>query len=117
MPVFKYEDLVIQAGPAPGLDARVPVNAKQGSESLIMGEITIPPHSEVPSHIHNNTEEAVIILEGTLDVLLGSERESLGPGNGLLAPAGSVHGFVNRHDEPAKILYIFPTHHVDKEEV
>ena len=99
------------------MDARVWVNANQGSESLIVGEITIPPHSRVPRHIHANTEEAVIILEGTLDVLLGRETASLGPGNAVLAPAGSVHGFLNRHDEPAKMLYIFPTHHVDKEEV
>ena len=56
----------------------------------------------------------MVVLEGTLDVLLGKERMTIGPGHTVLAPAGTVHGFVNRYDEPARLLFIFPTHQPDR---
>ena len=79
-----------------------------------LGEVTIKPNTRLPRHIHPNTEEVMIILEGTLDVLVGGERKTCGPGHTVLAPAGTVHGFVNRYEETAKLLYIFPTHQVER---
>jgi len=114
VPVIKYESVGKKAESESGLEVRSLVDAHEGSESLRMGEITIAPHSRIARHVHSNTEEAIVILEGTLDVLLGRQRMSLGPGNAVLAPAGSVHGFLNRQEEPARILFIFPTHHVEK---
>jgi len=68
----------------------------------------------VPRHIHPNTEEAMIILEGTLDVVLGNQRMTVGPGHVVLAPAGMVHGFLNRTQEPARLLFVFPTQQVER---
>jgi len=114
VPIIKNEGLAKTAESAPGLEVRALVDKEQGSESLKMGEITIAPNARLPRHIHANTEEAVIVLEGTLDVILGRERAPLGPGDAVLAPAGTVHGFLNRSEKPAKLLYVFPTHHVEK---
>jgi quercetin dioxygenase-like cupin family protein len=89
-------------------------NAQLGSTSLTIGELCVAPNSRVPRHIHPNTEEAMVILEGSLDVMLGRERMTIGPGHTVLAPAGTVHGFLNPYQEPARLLYIFPTHHVER---
>ena len=114
MPIIKKQELTKREGSSPGLEVSVLVDAEQGSHSLRVGELTIAPNSRVPRHIHTNTEEAMIILEGTLDVVLGSQRTTVGPGQTVLAPVGITHGFVNRSQEPARLLFVFPTHDVDR---
>ena len=114
MPIIKKEDANRREGSAPGLEVCEIVDVEQGTQSLKVGEVTIAPNTRVPRHIHTNTEEAMIVLEGTLDALVGSQRMTIGPGDTVLAPAGSVHGFVNRYDAPARLLFIFPTHNPDR---
>lgn len=114
MPIIKKQGLTTREGSSPGLEVCILVDAGHGSHSLRIGELTIAPNSRVPRHIHPNTEEAMIILEGTLDVVLGDQRMTLGPGHTVLAPAGTTHGFVNRYEEPARMLFVFPTHQVER---
>ena len=113
MPIIKKQELTKREGNSPGLEALILVDNERGSHSLRVGELTIAPNSRVPRHVHTNTEEAMIIVEGTLDVILGDERVTVGPGHTVLAPAGIVHGFLNRYQEPARMLYIFPTNEVE----
>ena len=84
------------------------VDAARGSDSLRLGELTIASKSRVPRHTHTNTEEAMVLLEGTLEALVGSQRMTIGPGDLVLAPAGTVHGFVNVSDTAARLLFCFP---------
>lgn len=114
MPIINKELVTKREESSPGLDSRILVDADQGSQSLKIGELTIAPNTRLPRHIHPNTEEAMIILEGTLDVVLGRDRTTVGPGDTVLAPAGTTHGFVNRYEEPVRLLYVFPTHEVDR---
>src|SRR5262249_62294917 len=88
--------------------------AGEGSKAESGGEETMHTNPRLPRHIHPNTEEAMIILEGTLDVVLGNQRMTVGPGHVVLAPAGTVHGFLNRTQEPARLLFVFPTQHVER---
>ena len=53
--------------------------------------------------------------EGTLAFRLGTMP--IGPGDTVLAPAGSAHGFLNRYEEPARLLFVYPTHQVAQVEV
>ncbi len=114
MPIIKKQDNNTRQGSSPGLEVRDIVDAEQGTHALKIGEVTIAPNTRLPRHIHTNTEEAMVVLEGTLDALVGRERMTIGPGHTVLAPAGTTHGFVNRSDEPARILFIFPTHEPDR---
>ena len=114
MPIFKRDDMNQREGSAPGLGVREIADSKQGTESLRVGEVTIAPNTRVPRHTHTNTEEVMVVLEGTLDVLVGSQRMTIGPGDAVLAPPGSVHGFVNRYEGPARILFVFPNHNPDR---
>ena len=114
MPIIKKQSLTKGEGDSPGLESLILVDEEKGSHSLRVGELTIAPNSRVPRHVHTNTEEAMIVVEGTLDVILGDERVTVGPGHTVLAPAGTVHGFLNRYQEPARMLFIFPTHDVER---
>src|SRR2546428_13604850 len=100
--------MTTRAGAAPGLVVSDLVDAAQGSQSLKIGELTIAPNTRVPRHIHPNTEEAMIMLEGTLEVVLGNQRMTVGPGHDVLAPAGTVNGFLNRTREPRRVPIVFP---------
>ena len=110
MPIFKKQDMTKQEGTAPGLEILEIVDEAQGTHALKMGEATIAPISRLPRHIHPNTEEAIVVLEGTLVAMLGRERATISTGDTVLAPAGSTHGLVNPNDVPARVLFIFPTH-------
>ncbi len=113
MPIIKKQDNNTRQGSSPGLEVRDIVGAEHGTHALKIGEVTMAPNTRLPRHIHTNTEEAMVVLEGTLDVVVGRERMTIGPGHTVLAPAGTTHGFVNRSGEPARILFIFPTHEPD----
>ncbi|MDP7226954.1 MAG: cupin domain-containing protein, partial [SAR202 cluster bacterium] len=54
-------------------------------------------------------EEAMVILEGEIDAILGHDTVTVSAGQTVLAPAGVRHGFVNRSGAPARIMAIFPT--------
>ena len=101
-------------GTSPGLESFGIVDADRGSDHLRVGEVVIAPRSRVPRHTHTNTEEAMVLLEGELQALVGSQRENIAPGDAVLAPAGTVHGFVNLSDAPARLLYVFPIHEPDR---
>ena len=107
MPIIHYSDAPSEEG-YPGVNRAVLVDARQGALSLYIGQLTISAGASVTTHIHPDTEEAMMIVEGTLEAILGDEVVILGPGDTVLAPAGVKHGFVNRSSEPAKLMAAFP---------
>jgi quercetin dioxygenase-like cupin family protein len=114
VPIIRREDIVSEKGLDPGVEERSLVDAAHGRQSLRVRELILAPNSRLPRHAHINTEEAMIILEGTLDATLrGGERTTVGPGETVLAPAGVLHGLVNRQDRPARVMLISPTNEVE----
>jgi quercetin dioxygenase-like cupin family protein len=97
-----------------GLETFGIVDAAHGSESLRVGELTIAPMTRVPRHTHTNSEEAMVLLEGTLEALVGSQRVTIEAGDVVHAPSGTVHGFVNRSEMAARLLFVFPRHDPDR---
>ena len=115
MPIIRNSDRSRNGGTtSAGLESFTIVDAAHGSDALRMGELTIAPMTRVPRHAHTNTEEAMVLLEGTLEAQVGSHRMTIEAGDLVLAPAGSVHGFLNRSDTPARLLYVFPRHDPDR---
>ena len=114
MPFISRRDVNQPAAAGPGLEAFVLVDKEHGSQFLHVEEVTVGPNARIPRCVNPHTEVAVIVQQGTLDALLGRERMTIGPGDTVLAPAGTAHGFLNRYDEPARVLFIFPTHQVER---
>ena len=114
MPIIRHRDASSREGSSPGLEVRDLIDAAYGSESLKVGVVTVSPNSRIPRHIHTNTEEAMVVLEGKLDLVLGRQRATVEAGETVLAPAGTTHGFTNPYSEPAKILFVFPTQSADR---
>jgi quercetin dioxygenase-like cupin family protein len=114
MPIVSKMDLGKSAGAAPGLETCLLVSKHQGSLSLYIEEVTVAPNARIPRCINPQTEVAIIVQEGRLDALLGRERTTIGPGHTVLVPAGTAHGFLNRYAEPARVLFVFPSHQVER---
>ncbi len=107
MPILKRADAETIEG-YPGIPRATLVGSEQGAQSLWVGHLEISPGSTITTHIHPDTEEAMVIIEGELEAVLGDEVITLGPGDTVLAPAGIKHGFVNRSSEKAALLAVFP---------
>ncbi len=114
MPIIRTTDRSREEDISQGLESFRIVDADNGSDHLRAGELTVAPKSRVPRHTHTNSEEAMVLLEGELQAQLGSQRVSIEPGDVVLAPAGTVHGFINLSDAPAKLLFVFPIHEPDR---
>ncbi len=112
MPILNKSD--IQADEiAPGVDRWAIVDGTQGADSLSVGDLTLADGSTAATHIHP-TEEAMVILEGELDAVLGDEVITVKEGQTVLAPARVKHGFINRSGAEAIVMAIFPTARIER---
>ena len=107
MPILYQTDTKTEEG-YPGIPRTILVDASHGAKSLWVGHLEIAPGAQVTTHMHPDTEEAMVIVEGQLEALLGDEVVNLGPGDTVLAPAGVKHGFINRSGAKAALLASFP---------
>jgi quercetin dioxygenase-like cupin family protein len=117
VPIIKKQELSNRAGAAGGAERCILVGADQGSRSLHIEEVSVAPNARIPRRINPHTEVAIIVQEGKLDAILGRERVPVGPGDTVLVPAGGAHGFLNRYQGPARLLFVYPTHQVEQVEV
>jgi quercetin dioxygenase-like cupin family protein len=112
MPILNKSDIKKDVL-APGVDRWAIVDGTQGADSLSVGDLTLAAGSTAATHIHP-TEEAMVILEGELEAVLGDEIITVKEGQTVLAPAGVRHGFTNRSGADARIMAIFPTAHIER---
>lgn len=75
--------------------------------SLDMFEMIVPPDGQMPvAHYHQNWDEAIYGVEGTVSFTVDGSPQAIGPGETLFIPRGVVHGFDNRSGAIAKCLGI-----------
>jgi quercetin dioxygenase-like cupin family protein len=75
--------------------------------SLVMFEMTVPPGANVPApHFHVAVDEVLYGLEGRLTQTVAGIKQELNAGERCFIPRGTVHGFTNHHDVPARVLCI-----------
>lgn len=112
MPILNKRDIQ-KEDLAPGVERWAIVDGDQGADSLSVGEVLLTPGGTAPTHFHP-TEEAMVILEGELEAVLGEDTIKVSAGQTVLAPAGVKHGFTNRSDSPARVMAIFPTARIER---
>ena len=86
MPIINRDDYE-KTELSPGVDRWALVDGEKGSESTSVGDVVVGVDGIVPTHIHP-TEEAMVILEGEMDAILGDEVVTVGVGQTVLAPPG-----------------------------
>lgn len=63
-----------------------------------------PPGTGVPPHIQHREDESFYVLEGTYTFWTDEGTRQVGPGEFLLAPRGTPHGFQNEGPGQARML-------------
>ena len=101
MPVLDKKD-VAKESTAPGMERWSLVDGTKGSESITVAEVVLAPGAKTPVHYHP-TEEAMIILEGELEAILGDDRFNVSVGQIVVAP-GPVA--VGRFDQEPELLWV-----------
>ena len=94
---------------ASGTQSNILVGKDNGGENLTVVDASIDPGAGLALHIHPNYEEAMLVLEGSIEAVLEDETRVLGPGDLLLAPEGVKHTITNQSEMPARVLAIYPT--------
>lgn len=88
------------------LDIKAAADQTQGAYSLVEVTVAPSPAPGPPPHIHKSEEEAVFVLEGTVNVQIGDETVVGEPGAFVFLPRGTVHTFWNPSPEAARFLFI-----------
>jgi quercetin dioxygenase-like cupin family protein len=80
-----------------------------GTYSVI--ELSIPPRfTGAPLHFHEHMPEYMFFLSGTIDVFLKDVWHPVTAGNNIIIQPGTVHGYRNTSDFPARLLVVAPGH-------
>ncbi|MFJ8436182.1 cupin domain-containing protein [Kitasatospora sp. NPDC094019] len=69
-------------------------------------EVTTPPGSGPPLHIHQEMDESFYVVEGEYEFQLGDDFHKVGPGSMVYGPRGLRHAFVNSGDRPGRMLCV-----------
>ena len=60
-------------------------------DQVFLGRATYEPGTTVKRHSHEHTEQAMLIVEGSVDVTIGDEVRTLGPGDTCVVNRGIEH--------------------------
>ena len=72
-----------------------------------MGHVTLDPNGgQVPWH-NQEQEEVYFIIEGTAEMCLGEERQTLTTGQAVYIPSGIFHQVTNIGTSPLRMLYCY----------
>ncbi len=112
MPIIRSGDL--PPDELSGNTRQTLVNGELGADALTVFQLDVPPGGAIPLHVHPGHEEAMLVLEGTLEALVGDQVEQVGPGDTILAPSDAKHSLTNKSDKPARFIAIFPTTDVQR---
>lgn len=80
-----------------------------------MVEAYTAPGAGSPPHLHRDDEESFYVLEGTYQIVRGTERLTCGPGSFTHVPKGLPHAFTNIGDGPARMIILnWPADHHER---
>ncbi|WP_230413024.1 cupin domain-containing protein [Paraburkholderia antibiotica] len=78
---------------------------KQVSDDSIAWHATFPEETFVPPHTHPHQDEYIYVLDGQIDLLLGSKRTTASTGDLVRMPRGIEHAFFNNTGKPVTALF------------
>jgi len=99
MPFFELCDIE-PFEPLPGLRIRAPFG-----EKLMLSYLEFDANAVVPSHTHPH-EQGGVVLQGKVELTIGNEARTVGPGSLYLIPPNTPHRAA-AVDGPAVVLDVF----------
>ena len=90
-----------------GVWTRLHAAAQTGATQLCVFEQWCDPGRGAPAHTHPGVEEAIVVLEGEAEVLVGEHVMSLRDGDSVVVPPDVRHGFSNTGPGKLRTLAVF----------
>lgn len=90
------------------VDLHVKVESAETGAAFALCEYVMPPggYKGPPPHIHRSGSETFYVLDGTLEMLTGTETIKATAGACVHVPAGAVHTFTNPGPGAVRFLQI-----------
>lgn len=93
---------------AEGMSKGVLVNEDHGAPNVALRRFVLDPGASVPEHT-NEIEHEQYVIDGEYVVGLDDTEYTVGPGDTIHIPAGSVHWYRNEGEEEGVFLCAVPT--------
>jgi quercetin dioxygenase-like cupin family protein len=94
----------LTARPGERFCIRVPAADTGGIFSVV--EIVSSPGDATPMHVHNNEDEHLIVLEGTVRVAYGTDIFDVAAGNTMMLRRQIPHAWGNRTNAPVRMVFV-----------
>lgn len=111
MPIIQHS-----AQPTSATDAfarvRPLVTREHGAASLTVQEVVMNPGMATPLQTHA-TDIAFMMLEGSIQMIVGDEVRTVRSGYTLLAPPGVTYKLINNTWVAARLLMVYPAAHLE----
>jgi mannose-6-phosphate isomerase-like protein (cupin superfamily) len=73
-------------------------------EHVMLGINCFAPHQSQPVHAHEHADKFYLVLEGRGTFVIGEEKQEVGEGIVVVAPAGVAHGVTNNEEKRLTLL-------------
>ena len=107
MPIIEHANRPMP-DPVDKVSVRSLVTKEDGAESLTVREMVLRPGFE-GRLARNTTDVAYMVMEGSVQMVVGDEVQTVRSGYTLLAPPGVPHKLINSTWVAARMLVISPT--------
>jgi quercetin dioxygenase-like cupin family protein len=75
-------------------ESKVLISPQMGARHVTFNCIRYGPNAEFPQHVHDNSEDVFLVLEGSGWFKEGDKLTPIQPGDVVFIPAGERHGTV-----------------------
>ena len=80
------------------------VHPEMGARRLTLNHGLHEPGQEFTQHLHDESEDMIVVLEGGGSLRQGDTYTPIVAGEGIFVPVGEVHGTVNDSGAPARLI-------------
>ncbi|WP_144379402.1 quercetin 2,3-dioxygenase [Mesorhizobium amorphae] len=85
----------------------VKLDAQASAGGLTLIDVSVPPGSGPPLHVHADAAEVFYVLSGELDITVGDKSYRAGPGDTVYVPPNVPHQFRNNGLHTARQLLMY----------
>lgn len=91
-----------------GMELRILIDAEQSNGALTAFTVDVPPGFGPPMHIHHDSDEVMILLEGDMEFLSINGSRAMKAGEAVYIPRGTAETYRAIGNQTAKLL-VFQT--------
>jgi mannose-6-phosphate isomerase-like protein (cupin superfamily) len=69
--------------------------------------MTIPAGEEIGEEVHEENDQLLVIIDGQAEAVVDGRTSRVGQGDLVLVQAGTRHNFINRGQDPLRLVTVY----------